>query len=100
MNEIAGDINKLKRQLMFDVRWLTGVAEIVWQAKSCREMFETGCLLPILGKIKISPAVHNTAGRPNGSFRETRSQHGKRPIRVLFCGFMENVCFYPVFPLF
>ena len=61
-------------------------------------MFEIGWLLPILGKIRTSPADYDTAGRRNGSFRATRSQHGKRPIRVPFCGFMENVCYYPVFP--
>ena len=55
-------------------------------------MFESGCHLPIRGKISTLPADYNTVGRQNGSFRATRSQRGKRLIRVPFYGFMENVC--------
>jgi len=99
MNQIASDMNKSKRQLMFSPAIADRVAETVWQATSCREMFESGCHLPILGKIITSPVDHNTTGRRNGSFRATRSQHGKRLIQVLFYGFMENVC-YPDYSFF
>src|SRR5713101_5859396 len=97
MNEIASDMNKSKRQLCSVLGWLTGIAETVWQATGCREMFEIGCHLPTLGKTKTPPADHNTTGQRNGSFRATHSRHGKRLIRVPFYGSMENVCCYPLF---
>ena len=98
MNEIASDMNKSKRQLMFNPAMADWVVEIVLQVTSYRAMFKPGCHLPTLGKTITSPADHTTAERRNGSFRETHSQHGRRlPIQVLFYGSMENVCSYLVF---
>ena len=63
-------------------------------------MFEIGYQLPILGKTMTSPGNQDIMGRRNGSFTTTRSQDGKRPIRDLIYGFMENVCCHPAFTCF
>jgi hypothetical protein len=74
------------------LQFLTGIAEIIWQAKAWSKNREAGYHRLTLGRTSILPANHATLGPEHGSFRASSSQNGKRarPGDPFF-GFMENV---------
>jgi hypothetical protein len=92
IQQIASDINKSKRPLFLIFAFADRKAESVWQEKNGNKTFEAGYLPLTRGKIIISHLNRATAGLPRGSSKATHSPNGNRPDRVLFCGFMANVC--------
>jgi hypothetical protein len=82
-------------------RLLTGIADIVWQAKNWRRIFGLGCHRPTPGRTITLPASYARGGLRHGSFRATRSQNGDGPRpRVPFYGCMGNVSERPDYTLF
>ena len=70
---------------------MAGIAELVWKMTSYGETLKFGSHPLTHGRITISHADCGTAGPGSGSFNGTRSQNGKHPDQVPFCGYMANV---------
>ena len=71
-------------------------AETAYQVRNYCKIFEIGSLLPILGKIKISPAICAMKGQQRGSLRAIHSLNGFHPGQVHFSGYMGNVSLFPL----
>ena len=92
IQQVSSDISKSKRQSFLNVRFLTGIAEIVWQVTRKKRKCEVGYHRQTLGETIVLPVNRATVVPQHGSFRATRSLNGKHPrLTVPFFGFMGNV---------
>ena len=89
MQEMASDMNKLKRPLL--LRIIILYIETISQVTSCKRTLQVGSLRQIHGRTTISPANLATMEQRNGSFKVIFSSNGYHPAQLLCCGFMENV---------
>ena len=91
MHHTLNDVNKLKRQLFFNVA-IADKTEIVLQVKPYGRIFGRGYRHLILGRITTFLVTRATRRPGHGSSKVTPSRNGSGPdLQVLFYGSMESV---------